>query len=84
MPETQALLKLLMQALMTSTARESHRWAQHYGSVKGHLLCAGTVTQPQAVLYYTQRTSQGGLLITEATCIQVVSARALLGSLHSV
>ncbi|CAK0785467.1 hypothetical protein CVIRNUC_008676 [Coccomyxa viridis] len=36
-----------------------------------HLHCAGTVTQPQAELYYTQRTSEGGLLITEATCTQV-------------
>ena len=51
-----------------------------------HLHCAGTVTQPQAELYYTQRTSEGGLLITEATCTQVVRASLvqLLGGLQSV
>ena len=27
----------------------------------------GNVPQPQAILYYSQRTSKGGLLIAEAT-----------------
>lgn len=30
---------------------------------------SGTVTQPQAAGYYRQRTTEGGLLIAEATCI---------------
>ncbi|KAL2643955.1 hypothetical protein R1flu_011542 [Riccia fluitans] len=29
----------------------------------------GSIPQPQAALYYSQRTSPGGLLISEATCI---------------
>lgn len=38
---------------------------------------AGTVPQPQAVVYYAQRASKGGLLITEATCIEIVSHATL-------
>ena len=55
-------------ALRTSLATCWWFKSQHAGAY-----IAGTVTQPQAALYYAQRSTKGGLLITEATCIQVVS-----------
>ncbi|KAG6656287.1 12-oxophytodienoate reductase 2-like [Carya illinoinensis] len=35
--------------------------------------CYGYVPQPHAILYYSQRTSKGGLLITEATAVSDTS-----------
>jgi 12-oxophytodienoic acid reductase len=32
---------------------------------------AGTIPQPNAAPYYAQRTTKGGLLINEATCVAV-------------
>lgn len=34
-----------------------------------HTRALGGVPQPNAVEYYRQRTSQGGLIISEATCV---------------
>ena len=31
----------------------------------------GTITQPAAVTYYTQRATKGGLMVSEGTCVSV-------------
>ena len=31
----------------------------------------GTISQPAAVTYYSQRATEGGLMVSEATCVSV-------------
>ncbi|KAI9075522.1 hypothetical protein K1719_036695 [Acacia pycnantha] len=40
----------------------------------GRLRSYNNLPQPQAILYYSQRTTKGGLLISEATCISPTTA----------